>query len=128
MAVPSNTREVHSAIGVREDLANVIYDISPTTTPFLTGCGRESCDNVLFEWQTDALAAAAANRHAEGDDSTAAAIVETTRLTNYSQISKETVQVSGTSEAVDFAGKSRSEMAYHMARAAQTLKRDMERC
>ena len=127
MAVPSNTREVHSAIGVREDLANVIYDISPTTTPFLTGCGRESCDNVLFEWQTDALAAAAANRHAEGDDSTAAAIVETTRLTNYSQISKETVQVSGTSEAVDFAGKSRSEMAYHMARAAQTLKRDMEK-
>ena len=52
MAVPSNTREVHSAIGVREDLANVIYDISPTTTPFMTGCGRESCDNVLFEWQT----------------------------------------------------------------------------
>ena len=75
----------------------------------------------------DVLAAAAANRHAEGDDSTAAAIVETTRLTNYSQISKETVQVSGTAEAVDFAGKSRSEMAYHMARAAQTLKRDMEK-
>jgi len=127
MAVPSGTRQVHSAIGVREDLANVIYDISPTTTPFLTGCGREGADNVLFEWQTDVLAAAAANRHTEGDDSTAASIVETVRLTNYCQISKETVSVSGTAESVDFAGKSRSEMAYHMARAAQTLKRDMEK-
>lgn len=127
MAVPSGTRQVHSAIGVREDLANVIYDISPTTTPFLTGCGREGADNVLFEWQTDVLAAAAANRHTEGDDSTASSIVETVRLTNYCQISKETVSVSGTAESVDFAGKSRSEMAYHMARAAQTLKRDMEK-
>lgn len=127
MAVPSNTRQVHSAIGVREDLANIIHDISPTSTPFLTGCGRESADNVLFEWQTDTLAAAATNRHTEGDDSTAAAIVETTRLTNYQQISKETVQISGTSEQVDFAGKAKSEMSYHLARASQTLKRDMEK-
>lgn len=127
MAVPSGTRQVHGAIGVREDLANVIYDISPTTTPFLTGCGRESADNVLFEWQTDVLAAAAANRHIEGDDSTASAVTETVRLQNYTQISKETVSVSGTADSVDFAGKSRNEMAYHMARSAQTLKRDMEK-
>ncbi len=127
MAVPSNTRMTHSAIGVREDLAGVIYDISPTDTPALTNMGKESCDHTKFEWQTDALAAAATNTHLEGDDSAATAVVETTRLSGYTAISKKVVQVSGTSEAVDFAGKSGAEMAYHMARRAQELKRDQEK-
>ena len=53
MAVPSNTRETYGAIGIREDLSNIIYNISPTDTPFLNGCGRGSADNTTFEWQTD---------------------------------------------------------------------------
>lgn len=128
MAVPSNTRLTHSAIGIREDLSGVIYDISPTDTPMLTGMGKESCDHTKFEWQIDALAAAATNTNLEGDDSTATAVVETTRLNNYTSIAKKVVQVSGTSSAMDFAGKgSKGELAYHMSRRAQELKRDMEK-
>lgn len=36
MAVPSNTVITSSRGGVREDLSDMIYDISPTDTPFLT--------------------------------------------------------------------------------------------
>ena len=62
MTVPTNTRTVYGAIGIREDLSNIIYNISPTDTPFLSGCGRETADNTFFEWQTDDLTTAAANR------------------------------------------------------------------
>lgn len=128
MAVPSNTRLTHSAIGMREDLSGVIHDISPTDTPMLSNMGRESCDHTKFEWQTDALAAAATNTHLEGDDSAATAVTETTRLFNYTSIAKKVVQVSGTSKAMDFAGKNnKGELAYHMSRRAQELKRDMEK-
>ena len=123
---PTNTRETYGAIGIREDLANIIYNISPTDTPFMSGCGKESCDNTYFEWQTDALAAAAANRRVEGIDPDSIAVSEPTRVGAYTQISTKTVQTSGTAEAVDFAGR-RSSQAYQLAKRAKEMKRDMEK-
>jgi len=125
MAVPTNTRETYGAIGVREDLSNIIYNISPMDTPFVNGCGRGSCDNTLFEWQTDELKAAAANTQIEGNDYTSTAATEPRRLSNYTQISATQVQTSGTAEAVDFAGR-KSSQAYQLAKRAKEMKRDME--
>jgi hypothetical protein len=68
MAVPTNTRETYGGIGIREDLSNIIYNISPMDTPFLNGCGRGTADNTLFEWQTDELNDAAVNFQIEGND------------------------------------------------------------
>jgi len=127
MAIATNTRTTYSAIGIREDLSNIIYNISPMETPFLSGAGKGSCDNTLFEWQTDSLAAAAANQQLEGNDSMAAlAVSEPTRLTNYAQISYKTVQTSGTADAVDWAGR-KSSQAYQLAKRAKEIKRDMEK-
>jgi len=125
MAVPTNTRETYGAIGVREDLSNIIYNISPMDTPFVNGCGRGSCDNTLFEWQTDELKAAASNLQIEGNDYTSTAATEPRRLSNYTQISATQVQTSGTAEAVDFAGR-KSSQAYQLAKRAKEMKRDME--
>ena len=125
MAVPSNTRETYGAIGIREDLSNIIYNISPTDTPFLNGCGRGSADNTTFEWQTDTLKTAAANLQMEGNDYTSTAATEPRRLSNYTQISATQVQSSGTAEAVDFAGR-KSTQAYQLAKRAKEMKRDME--
>jgi hypothetical protein len=125
MAVPTNTRETYGAVGIREDLSDIIYNISPTDTPFLNGVGKGTASNTLFEWQTDDLDAAAANRRAEGDDPTSIAVSEPTRLSNYTQISSKTVQSSGTAEAVDFAGR-KSTQAYQLAKRAKEIKRDME--
>jgi hypothetical protein len=125
MAVPSNTRTTYGAVGIREDLSNIIYNISPEDTPFMSGIGKSSCDNTYFEWQIDALADPVANRQIEGDDATALAVVEPDRVGNYTQISSKVVQSSGTAEAVDFAGR-KSTQAYQMAKRAKELKLDME--
>jgi len=125
MAVPANTRQTYGAIGIREDLSNIIYNISPMDTPFLNSAGRGSCDNTTFEWQTDELANTAANRQVEGWDYASTAATEPRRLSNYSQISATQVQSSGTAEAVDFAGR-KSTQAYQLAKRAKEMKRDME--
>jgi len=125
MAVPSDTRQTYGAIGIREDLSNIIYNISPMDTPFVSGCGRGSADNTLFEWQTDNLGDPAANRQIEGNDYASTAASEPRRLSNYTQISATQVQTSGTAEAVDFAGR-KSSQAYQLAKRAKEMKRDME--
>ena len=70
MAIVTNTFTTFDAKGIREDLSNVITNISPEETPYMSNIGRESISNSLYEWQTDALAAAAANKQLEGDDVT----------------------------------------------------------
>jgi hypothetical protein len=123
----ASTRDTYDAIGIREDLSNIIYNISPEETPFMSGIGKSSCDNTLFEWQTDALADAdAGNALVEGADADSMVQAETVRLTNYTQISGKTIQTSGTADAVDFAGQ-KSSHAYQMAKKAKELKLDMEK-
>ena len=126
MTVPSNTYLRYTSIGVREDLSDVIYSISPTDTPIMSSIGKTKATNTLHEWQTDSLAAATTNNALiEGDDATAASLSPTVRLTNFTQIVGKTVQISGTLEAVDKAGR-KSEKAYQLAKASSEIKRDIE--
>ena len=126
MAIVTNTFTTYSAKGIREDLSNVITNISPEETPFISNIGRESVTNTLFEYQTDALAAAAANAQLEGDDVAAFdAVVPTVRVTNFCQISRNTIVLSATEEVVNKAGR-RSELAYQIAKRSSELKRDQE--
>ena len=125
MAIYTNSYETFDSNNKREDLANVIYNISPTETPFMSSIGTGSAGGTKHEWQTDSLAAAAGNLVIEGDDSPSRALTATTRLLNYTQISTKPVVVTGTQEVVNKAGVS-SEMAYQIAKAGKELKRDME--
>lgn len=127
MAVPTGTFKTYEAIGNREDLANMIYDISPTETPLVSNIGRGSCTNTKTEWQTDVLeAATVANKVLEGDDATTDTAVATVRLANICQISDKVPRVSGTQDAMDSAGR-RSEMSYQVAKRGKELKRDIEK-
>jgi hypothetical protein len=126
MTIVTNTFTTFSAKGIREDLSNVIANISPEETPFMSNIGRESVTNTLFEFQTDVLAAAAANAQLEGDDiSSFDAVVATVRVQNYCQISRKTIVLSATEEVVNKAGR-RSELAYQIAKRSSELKRDQE--
>lgn len=125
-AAPTNTFLSSSAIGNREDLIDVITNIAPTATPFLSLCGKKTATNTLHEWQTQDLAAAASNAQAEGDDATAAAVTPTVRLSNRTQISTKNVTVSGTQQAVLSAGRGKDEMAYQMMLKSKEIKRDIE--
>ena len=122
--MPTFTR--YDAVGAREDLSDVIYNISPQDTPIMSSIGKTSAKAVYHEWQTDALASVnTSNALVEGADATAATLSATTRIGNYTQIVGKTVQVSGTLEAVDKAGR-KSEKAYQLAKASAELKRDIE--
>ena len=116
----------YTAIGAREDLTDVIYDISPTDTPIMSTIGKTKATSVTHEWQTDSLAAATtANALVEGASASEGTITPTTRLANLTQIVGKTVMVSGTLLASDLAGR-KSEMAYQLAKASAEIKRDIE--
>ena len=126
MAVDVATFAAYSAIGNREDLSNVIYNIDPTETPFISGIERSKATAVLHEWQTQALAAAnSLNSVAEGDDGVTDTATPTVRIGNYVQISDKVARVSGTQRAVDPAGRS-DELDYQVMIKGKELKRDME--
>jgi hypothetical protein len=126
MAIVTNTFTTFDAKGIREDLSNIITNIAPEETPYMSNIGRESISNSLFEWQTDTLASAAANKQLEGDDVTSFdSVTATVRLQNYAQISRKTIVLSATEETVNKAGR-RSELAYQIAKRSAELKRDQE--
>lgn len=125
MAIVTGTLLTYSAIGNREDLADTIYNISPTDTPFMGRVGSNKATAVKHEWQTDTLATAAANAQLEGDDFSYSTPAVTTRASNYCQISYKTTVVSGTQDAVNKAGRSK-EMVYQLMKRAKEVRRDME--
>jgi len=127
MAQINNVFDTYDAQADREQLSNVIYNISPTATPFMSSIGKNSIKNVVFDWQTEALPTVDATGEIEGfrlDGSTSASTA-TVRKTNVAMISKRDATVSGSQETSDPAGK-KSEMAHQLAIMAKALKRDME--
>ena len=126
MAIATNTSLTYSSVAIREDLSDVIYNIAPMDTPFMSGCSKTTADNTFFEWQVDSISAGSANRKIEGDDSIAAdARVLPTRLGNYCQISQYVNQTSGTDQVMNYAGHGKHQ-AYQLAKNAKRMKRDME--
>src|SRR6185295_1901207 len=126
MTIQTNAFASYGAIGNREDLTEIIYNISPTDTPGMSAIGKSKAKAVKHEWQIDSLASASTtNAQLEGDVVAGSTSAATTRLSNYCQISSKDVVVTGTQEVVDKAGRN-SEMAYQMAKRAKELKRDME--
>lgn len=149
MAVPSGILNRHggtNASGLdangdnaREDLTDIIYNISPTERPFHQNAGRADATNDLHEWTIDALADAVNNNaHVDGDDFSAEGQTDQAgggfdgvqinggeRLGNYQQISRKDIVVSRRADIVRKAGR-RSELNYQIAKAGRELQRDCE--
>jgi hypothetical protein len=126
MAQPADTFSSYDAVGNREDLTDVIWDISPTDTPFMSGIAKVSATATYHEWQTDSLAAASGTNFViEGDDATTDASAATTRLGNYTAISDKVPRVTGTQRSNDSAGRG-DEMEYQKLKRMKELKRDVE--
>lgn len=125
MAIPTSTFQTYAAKGNREDLIDIIVNISPTKTPVLSMTESVRAFATLHEWQTDSLTAPTANAAVEGDDSAAAAIVATTRLNNDTQILTKNFIISGTQEIVRKAGRA-SEIGYQVQKLTKELATDIE--
>jgi hypothetical protein len=130
MAVPTGAYQTYQGIGNREDLEDAFYMISPTSTPFLTMCGRKKAKLTYHEWLTDTLNPAGNNIQIEGDDASAVGNNNITSLPgvrygNYIQNSAKTAVVTDDQEASDSAGGI-NKMANQVAKRMAELKLDME--
>ena len=125
MGLPTDTQTVYHTVGNREDLIDVITNISPVDTWFMSNIGSTRATAIKHEWQTDALGAAAENAQLEGDDFAAAAVVATARLQNSCQILVKVFQITETQQAVVSAGRG-SEVDYQQTKRSKELARDIE--
>tara|TARA_R100000773_G_C4221358_1_gene120547 strand:+ start:7739 stop:8674 length:936 start_codon:yes stop_codon:yes gene_type:complete len=125
MAKVTNAFDTYTATADRQALSNVIYNISPGTTPFMSAIGKNNVKNVVFDWQTETLPTASGAGQLEGFELSRSAATATTRVSNVCQISSRDATVSGSQESSDPAGK-KSEMAHQLSIMSKALKRDME--
>jgi hypothetical protein len=123
------TYTIAGATGVgkfnREDLSDLVTNISPTEKPFVSAVGKATAKSTLHEWMKDSLADAAANAQLEGDEYSYATGGSGTRLTNRTQILRKAIIASGTQDAVDKAGMKKW-LQYQVAKRSKEIGRDLE--
>jgi uncharacterized protein DUF5309 len=125
VAAGTNTYQIYQTVGIREDLIDLITNISPSENMFTKMSGTGKARQTYHEWQTDALATPTANAHVEGEVASAALITPTVRTGNYTQILVKDFSVTDTNEAVNHAGRA-SEIAYQKAKYLKDLSNDIE--
>jgi len=126
MAKITNAFDSYEAKGQREDLSDVIYNISPEETPFVSMAGKRSVSNTLFEHQTEELPTVDVSARVEGETIAALAPNNTVRNSNQCQILRRSASVTGTQAAINRAGVSDS-LAHQMSLMSRALKRDVEK-
>jgi methyl coenzyme M reductase alpha subunit len=119
------TYQTYQQVGIKEDISDVITNLSPAQDPLPERIGNEKVTQPLFQWQEDSLRAVAVNAAVEGADASFITVVPTVMRNNYTQIFTEAVQVSDRADIVSTYGR-KKEFAYQMAKSAAQVKRDLE--
>lgn len=112
--------------GIAESFEDMIYQISPQDTWYLTNAKRMKVGNTTHQWLTDSLASASAtNANLEGDDATFTTAQTAVLYSNQTQIMRKTVEVSRTADTVKKYGRGET-FAYELAKKTKEIKRDAE--
>jgi len=126
MTLVTNTYYTYDTTLLREQLSDVIENISPFERPFLSNIGRTTVSGRYEEWAEDSLATAVTtNAVIEGDIATYEAVTPAVRYGNYTQIFDKTLTISGTAQKVDVAGNENT-FAYQLAKKGKELMNDVE--
>jgi serine/threonine protein kinase len=125
MAVVANTFQSTSAVGNRETLSDVVSRITPEDTPIYSLIEKETFKGTHPEWETDDLAAPAANIRLEGDEYTFGATTPAVRVGNYTQIMRKDGIISGTQDATDNAGNV-EQVRFQKVKKAVELRKDVD--
>lgn len=115
----------YESIAPKENISDIISNISPTVTPFLTSLGTENTKNINYSWQEDSLVAVAVNAQSEGFTASSVTAVATVKRSGTTQILSKTAEVSNSLNAQESYGRDK-ELAYQLAKASKELKRDHE--
>jgi hypothetical protein len=119
--------------GNREDLLDIITNISPMDTLYLSMLEKAPANNIVHEWLVDILETFGdpangdtdVQATAEGSDATFDPLVPRKRLCNLTHIIRRTFDVSDTQRDINTAGI-RDEYVYQMRKAAMELARFIE--
>ena len=114
---------------IREDLGNVIFNVTPFMTPFTSGIAQTRATADTHEWLTDTYEDAIdTNARVEaGLPQTSTAGTTRVRLGNFIQIADKTVTVTKKAEFMDRAGIPGKEMAYQLMKLGKELQMDVEK-
>ena len=115
----------YNQIGLKEDVSDIISNITPADTPFTTMIKTEKCSARVYEYQEDTLASAADNKKVEGAAFSAGTQSPTTMRTGNTQILAKTFEVSATADVVATYGRAK-ETAYQLGKTLKEIKRDLE--
>jgi hypothetical protein len=119
------TVDSYGLVQKKEDVSDIISNISPSKTPFTSLTGKETVHNWAFDWMEDILRASANNAQVEGFTATPTARTQPTMKENVTQIFQDTFEVTGTTDAVSIYGRNK-ETALQANKAAKALKLDLE--
>lgn len=112
-------------IGNREDLLDVITNISPDETPLMKKFGRSTVTGMVHSWLTDTLDTPGENAQLEDADFTTTLSTPRVKLDNFIQIFMRDCTVTDSQEAVLKAGI-KSELAYQMQKTLKAIAQDVE--
>lgn len=115
----------YDQVGKKEDVSDIITNISPTKTPFQAMIGSEGIHTIVHQWQEDSLNAIQTNAQVEGAAAISAVQNPTVLRSNTTQILMKTASVTGTADTVKTYGRDR-ELAYQLSLRSAEIKRDLE--
>jgi hypothetical protein len=110
---------------MREDLLDLLTNLSPTDTQLVTGLGTSEAKSIRHEWLIEALDTIGDNAQVEGAAITYHTTTDPSRLYNYTQIFKRGYKVSGTQQSVDHAAYD-DRYNHERVKALTVLKSEME--
>lgn len=123
--MPNPTQWTYDNPAMKEDLLDLIINLTPTETQLMTGLGTSKADQIYHQWLTDTLKAVASNAAVEGADATYTARTNPSRLANYTQIFTINYTVTDTDRAVNSAGFD-DRFSYETTKAMKEWKNDAE--
>ena len=123
--MPSNAYVTYEAVGNREDLLDIITNISPDETPLMTKFGTSKVTGMTHSWLTDSLGEPGTNSNLETQEFGTTEATPRVKLSNDIQIFMRDCDVSDSQEAVLKAGV-KSEMAYQMQKTMKMIALDVE--
>jgi len=107
---------------IREDLLDLITDLSPDSTPLMTMLGTSTANGQEHDWPEDYMSRpTSVSVAAEGAEASSNDLAAVARRRNWTGIVNQVVSVSGSAEKADFAGMS-DPMAYYKKQGLTKLK------
>jgi len=126
MSAPTNTYTSYDVTGLKEDLSDMVSNITPVDEFFYKEIGSRKSTQKKHEHMTDSLSSVdTSNAQIEGDSKSAEAITAATKIYNMHQIMDKTFAVSDSNKEMVAAGDVNSE-EYQTFKFSQELAQDRE--